>query len=166
MKQFPNTTFGATARRLSVATLADGSTVTARPLTRFENIPEANLDGANYCGLWNADLNPAATYETGWGVSIDQFFSTIVAVGYIYDDTGAPTWVITSGGKWINATAYEGPLYRATGTSLGRRWVVAGWKTFTAGSAHFVFHGQGDATIAYTIDGKSVTKTLKRFVNS
>jgi hypothetical protein len=131
---------------------------------RFEQFPVVHRDGMNFSGLWGADLNPAATYETGWGVSITQDFSTLFGVWYTYDDAGKPLWVAMPGGEWKDATTYEGGLYITTGTSFAAPWVAAAHGVTPVGKVTIQFGAQDDATITFTVNGKTVQKSIKRII--
>jgi hypothetical protein len=131
---------------------------------RFEQFPVVHRDGMNYSGIWGANLNPAATYETGWGLSITQDFSMLFGVWYTYDDSGKPLWVVMPGGEWKDATTYEGSMYTTTGTSYAVPWNPAAHNVTHVGKMTIQFDAQDDATVTFTVNGKVVRKTIKRFI--
>lgn len=143
--------------------LNDG-TAMSRPLTRFENVPESYRDGANYSGLWNADLNTGSAYETGWGVSISQDFSTMFGVWYAYGDDGKPLWILMPGGAWTGPSTYEGTLYTTTGTGFNKSWIPSLFAINAVGQAKLDFASQDDATFTLNVNGTVTTKKVKRFV--
>jgi hypothetical protein len=123
----------------------------------------ANIAGAlpaNYEDLWWS--GPA---ENGWGMSITQHGSTLFIAFYIYDAQGRPQWLVMPGGAWNgNFTAYTGLLYQPNGPWYGNydasRFVV----NSSVGTATVAFTGQSTATLTYTINGVSGTKTIQRQV--
>jgi hypothetical protein len=131
---------------------------------RFEQFAVVHRDGMNYSGIWGANLNPAASNETGWGFSITQDFSSLFGVWYTYDDAGKPLWVVMPGGEWKDATTYEGALYTTTGTSYAASWSPAAHNVTPVGKMTIQFDAQDDATIMFTVNGKVVRKAIKRFI--
>jgi hypothetical protein len=131
---------------------------------RFEQFPVVHRDGTNYSGIWGANLNPAATNENGWGFSITQDFSSLFGVWYTYDDAGKPLWVVMPGGEWKDATTYEGGLYTTVGTSYAASWNPAAHAVTAVGSMSIYFDAQDDATVTFTVNGKVVKKSIKRFI--
>jgi hypothetical protein len=112
----------------------------------------------NYQDLWWA-----GTTENGWGMSITQHGSTLFIAFYIYDAQGRPQWVVMSGGTWnAGFTAYTGALFQPTGSFFGAydasRLVV----NPSVGTATVTFTGLSTATLAYTINGVSGTKSIER----
>ena len=113
---------------------------------------------ADYRDLWWA-----GAAENGWGMSIAQHGSTIFAAMYIYDASGKPAWVVMPGGAWnASFTDFTGALYSPKGTWFGAydaSRLVAG---APVGSATLHFTSLGTATLSYTIDGVSGTKSITR----
>ena len=113
---------------------------------------------ASYQDLWWA-----GPQENGWGMSLTQHGSMIFGAMYIYDASGKPQWVVMPGGSWNPGfTAFTGSLYIPTGSWFGAydtSRLVAG---APVGSATITFTGAGTATLAYTINGVSGTKSISR----
>jgi hypothetical protein len=131
---------------------------------RFEQFAVVHRDGMNYSGIWGANLNSAATNETGWGFSITQDFSSLFGVWYTYDDAGKPLWVVMPGGEWKDATTYEGSMYTTKGTSYTAPWNPAAHNVTQAGKMTIQFDAQDDATVTFTVNGNVVRKTIRRFI--
>ena len=113
---------------------------------------------ANYQDLWWA-----GTQENGWGMSITQHGATIFAALYVYDPQGRPQWVVMPGGAWnAEFTAFSGDLYIPTGSHFGSydtsRFVVGP----SVGRATIAFTDANTATLSYTINGQSGTKSITR----
>ncbi|HET7403215.1 MAG TPA: hypothetical protein VFJ62_15580, partial [Usitatibacter sp.] len=113
---------------------------------------------ANYQDLWWA-----GTQENGWGMSIAQHGSTLFSAMFVYDDAGQPVWYVMPGGTWnAGNTAYTGALYQPTSAPFASydtsRFVVGP----AVGSATITFTSATTATLTYTINGKSATKSIQR----
>ena len=112
----------------------------------------------NYQDLWWA-----GSQESGWGLSISQQGTTLFSVMYIYDAAGKPRWVVMPGGTWNAAnTAYSGALYSPTGTPFSSYDVTRFVPGASVGNATLEFAGSSAATLRYTIDGVSGTKSITR----
>jgi hypothetical protein len=112
----------------------------------------------NYQDLWWA-----GTQENGWGMSISQHGAKIFAAMYIYDTQGRPIWAVLPDGQWnASFTTYSGALYAPTGSWFGNydasRIVVGP----SLGTASLTFDGLNNATLNYTINGVSGTKSIQR----
>ncbi len=113
---------------------------------------------ANYQDLWWAGAQ-----ENGWGMSITQHGATLFSELFVYDAQGRPLWVVMPGGSWnAGFTAFSGPVYIPTGSWFGsydvRRFSVGS----PVGAATITFTGAASATLAYTINGVSATKSIQR----
>jgi hypothetical protein len=112
----------------------------------------------SYQDLWWAGLQ-----ENGWGMSLTQHGATIFGAMYVYDDQGRPVWLVLPGGSWdAGYTTYSGSLYAPTGSWFGNydvsRFVVGS----AVGQASLRFHDLNNATLSYTINGVSGTKSITR----
>jgi hypothetical protein len=100
--------------------------------------------------------------QSGWGISIVQQLATLFSVWYTYDELNRPTWFVMPGGRWTNATTYEGRIYKTRGTPwLGRAYDPSQLQVTDVGPYRFTFTG-GNALFAYTIEGKSGSLALTR----
>jgi hypothetical protein len=112
----------------------------------------------NYQDLWWA-----GAAENGWGMSITQHGSILFLAFYIYDAQGRPQWVVMSGGTWnANFTAYTGALYQPNGSWYGNYNAGQFVVNPSVGTATVTFTSQNTATLAYTINGASGTKSIQR----
>ncbi len=137
----------------------DDSTLGAATYGRgMYRISVANGGPPSYQDLWWA-----GSAENGWGMSITQHGSMIFAAMYIYDASGRPTWVVMPGGSWNAAfTDFTGALYVPTGSWFGAYDASRLAANAPVGSATLRFTGLGTATLDYTIDGVSGTKSIVR----
>jgi photosystem II stability/assembly factor-like uncharacterized protein len=113
---------------------------------------------ANYQDLWWAGAQ-----ENGWGMSITQHGAMLFSELFVYDAQGLPLWVVMPGGSWnASFTAFSGPVYIPTGSWFGnydvRRFSVGP----AVGSATITFTSASRATLAYTINGVSASKSIQR----
>jgi hypothetical protein len=113
----------------------------------------------NYSDMWWA-----GSVENGWGMSIQQHSNGVQFNAlYVYDAAGQPRWYVMPGGTWnADFTAYTGAIYQPTSSSFTNynkaQFVVGA----AAGNITLTFAGAGAATLAYTIDGISGTKSIQR----
>jgi len=113
---------------------------------------------ANYQDLWWAGAQ-----ENGWGMSITQHGAMLFSELFVYDTLGQPLWVVMPGGGWnASFTAFSGPVYIPAGSWFGsydvRRFSVGP----PVGSATITFTAASRATLAYTINGVSASKSIER----
>ena len=101
--------------------------------------------------------------ENGWGMSVVQHEDRLFAVVYTYNALGRPVWFVMPGGTWNEEhTEYSGPLYFPTGTPFSSydasRLVV----NAPVGTARIAFSSASSATLHYTIEGVSASKSIRR----
>ena len=112
----------------------------------------------NYQDLWWS--GPA---EDGWGMSITQHGGTLFAALFVYDPQGRPVWYVLPGGAWnAQRTAFTGALYQPSGAFFGNYDVSRFNVGAAVGSATLTFTAQDAATLTYTINGVSGTKSIRR----
>jgi hypothetical protein len=111
----------------------------------------------NYTDLWwNAG-------ESGWGLSISQQYRTLFAVWYSYSSDGQPAWYVLPGGSWTSSDTYSGTLYRTSAAPGSLSAFNAGSVGRSAvGSMTLRFTGPDSATMSYSIDGASGSKSISR----
>jgi hypothetical protein len=114
-------------------------------------------------GLW---FNPN---ESGWGVNIIQQSGVIFATMFVYGTDGKPTWYVASDTRLIAGTAgkYTGPLYATTGPYFGGSFNPGAVGVRQVGTLTFDAACTGcniynNVQLAYTVDGVSVTKTVRQ----
>jgi lysyl endopeptidase len=129
--------------------------VAAPALRAWLNAAAAPLE--DYTDLW---WDPE---EPGWGMTIIQGATNqVFATWYTYDASGQPTWLVLPGATWKSSTALEGTLFRTTGTPLGRDYEAAKFSVNPAGSGRIEFGPDGRATLAFTVDGRTIVKSIRR----
>jgi hypothetical protein len=115
---------------------------------------------ANYQDLWWA-----GPQENGWGMSITQHGGMLFAALYIYDANGQPQWVVFPGGTWnADFTAFSGDLYIPSGAWFGNYDPARFVPGASVGRATLTFASATAATLSYTINGVSGTKSITRQV--
>jgi hypothetical protein len=113
---------------------------------------------ANYQDLWWVGKQ-----EDGWGMSIAQQGSILFSELFIYDQAGQPMWVVMPGGSWNAAnTAFSGPLYVPSGSWFGNYDASRFNVGASVGNATLTFASPTSATLSYTINGQSGSKTITR----
>jgi len=101
--------------------------------------------------------------QNGWGIAVLQQFRTLFSVWFTYDAAGAPTWYVMPQGSWMDASTYDGRIYRAEGSPwLGRVYDPSRFRTVDVGSFRFRLTGDSTATFHYSIEGRSGMLELTR----
>jgi hypothetical protein len=101
--------------------------------------------------------------QSGWGLTLVQQQQTLAAAWYTYDTQGRPTWLLMGGGTWTSATTYRSQLIRATGSPMiGTPYNAAAFNSTPAGPITLTFSDANTATMTYTVDGVTQTKTIFR----
>ena len=106
--------------------------------------------------------------ESGWGVNIIEQGDTIFATLFVYDTQRRPHWYVASSltrsppaadGRYV----FSGPLYETTGPYFGNAFNPSAVTRRQAGWMSFEARDRNSATLGYTVDGVSVTKTVNRY---
>jgi len=131
-------------------------------IARTLQFPPTPFPLADHSGIWGSPAEP------GWGLSLHQgAFSTVFGAMLVFDRVNQPQWYTLQAGRWTTATRWTGSLVRSEGSP----WSSAVYAPDTTryevvGSATLEFRmapGQEDkATLSYSIDGQSVTKSIVR----
>jgi lysyl endopeptidase len=126
------------------------------PTCRFNM---ANRSAAsNFQDLW---WNPN---ESGWGINITHQGSTVFATWFTYDSTRAAMWLVMSNGVQIAPNTFRGELYRTTGTPFsainGQQAISLPLRSI--GSMTLTFSDGLNGTMAYSVDGISGSKAIRR----
>jgi hypothetical protein len=113
---------------------------------------------ANYQDLW---FNPS---EPGWGVNLTHQGDTIFATWFTYDSNRSGMWLVMSNGVRNASGAYQGTLYRTTGTpfNLIAGSVAANFPLPEVGTLSLRFIDGQNADMSYTVNGISGTKRISR----
>jgi len=110
--------------------------------------------------LW---WNPA---ENGWGVNVAQQADTLFLTFFVYSPPGNPTWYVASSVSYVGTTngsvVYSGALYQTDGTWFGSVWNPSAFGFRQVGTVTFSMDSVSTATLAYTVDGVSVSKRIER----
>jgi photosystem II stability/assembly factor-like uncharacterized protein len=111
-----------------------------------------------------SDMWWGGSAENGWGMSIQQHDNGVQFNAlYVYDAQGRPVWYVMPGGAWSNGfTTYSGALYQPTGAPLNMynpQQLVVG---ASPGTASITFTSANTATLSYTINGISASKSISR----
>jgi lysyl endopeptidase len=111
----------------------------------------------NYTDMW---FDPD---EPGWGLSIMQSAANrVFAAWYTYDANNQPMWIVLPQGAWRSAVAFEGALYRTTGSAFDRPYERSRFFAAPVGTGRIEFGYNGSATVTFTVDGKTVVKAIRR----
>jgi hypothetical protein len=112
----------------------------------------------NYQDLW---WSGAA--ENGWGISITQHRDVLFSELFIYDDQGSPLWVVMPGGTWdATFTRFTGAVFIPSGSYFGAYDASRHSVGPQVGTVTLDFASRGSATMSYTINGQSGSKSLAR----
>lgn len=111
----------------------------------------------DYTDLW---WNEA---ESGWGLNLIQHPSNnIFGVMYTYDTTGKPEWFVLPGGNWSTPTTFIGAWFRVTGPAFNGTFSPNAVNVIQVGNAQINFTDASHGTIAFSVNGTSVVKTISR----
>ena len=114
----------------------------------------------NYQDMW---WNPA---ESGWGVNIVHQNSTLFATLMTYDLAGSNLWLVMSAGLPQSDGSYLGDLYRVNGPAFNAQpfTPITGANLAQVGTMRFTFTDGITGTLAYTVNGVPVSKSITRQV--
>jgi len=112
----------------------------------------------NYSDHW---WNPS---ESGWGVTIADHETQLVALWYTYDTDGSPIWFSIDGGTFnSDRTFFSGDLYRTTGPSFDGAFNPAAVTRTKVGTASFQFAPGGQsANFTWTVGSLTRTRPIQR----
>jgi hypothetical protein len=142
-----------------------GGTDTLRRIqrARFDDVTldlaSLSADAPNYTGLW---WNPA---ESGWGINFNHQGSVLFATLYTYDSSGQPLWLVMSEGRQQgDGTTFTGTLYRTTGPAFNAEpfTPIGASNIAPVGTLTVAFSGVSAATLTYTFNGASVSKSIQQ----
>jgi alpha-tubulin suppressor-like RCC1 family protein len=124
------------------------------PITRQPLANGTTPPAVNYTDIW---WNPN---ESGWGMAVAQQFATMFLAWYVYDGAGKPIWYVATCA--MSGTTCAGDLLRTTGPAFGPTFDPSSVRVFTAGTLSVNFTDGNNATLDYTVDGTSASKTITR----
>jgi hypothetical protein len=143
-----------------------GTTVT-KAITRqsFSTAPTCGWSAfdrsfaANFQDLWNDAKEP------GWGVNIAHQGDILFATLFTYDAGGNGMWLVMPSGQRTAVGTYSGQLFRTRGPAFNASpWVLPANPNEAVGNMTFTFTDGNTGTLAYTVNGTSVTKSIQRQV--
>lgn len=110
----------------------------------------------DYTDLWYSSA------EAGWGINIIQQRDTIFTSMFVFGTDNTPRWYFASG-LTGSPSSFSGTLYRTTGPYFGGTWnpALVGVPT-PVGSMTITFSSATAATMTYSVDGVTVSKSLVR----
>lgn len=122
---------------------------------------QANTITTDFSDLW---WNPN---ESGWGVNVIQQEDVLFATLFVYAADRSPTWYVGSSliykGMQNNQFVFEGPLYKTSGPYFAASTFPEAQVTrLQVGTMTFRAAQATTATISYTVDGATVTKSIER----
>jgi Cytochrome C oxidase, cbb3-type, subunit III len=108
----------------------------------------------------------AGVAEDGWGINIAQQQGNLFAVWYTYGADGKAFWFVLPAGTWSGNT-FEGTLFSTVGSSWFGVYNPASLVVNNVGSLRLAFSNivngaAQNATMTYTVNGITQTKTLER----
>jgi hypothetical protein len=99
--------------------------------------------------------------EPGWGVNLTQQSNTIYVTFYVYGPDGKTTWYAALLSRDGTGDRFTGTLSRFTGTYFGAP-VWQGNASTPVGTATFTATSSTSGTLAYSVDGVNVGKSIER----
>ena len=107
---------------------------------------------------WNSN-------ESGWGINFAHQEDTLFATLFTYDNTGKGMWLVMPDGELDDAGVFRGAIYRTRGPAFDAQpWTAI--SNTQVGNMSVDFTNGNSATLTYTVDGVSVTKTITHQVFS
>jgi hypothetical protein len=125
------------------------------PIARQEFGSGVVPPAVDYTDLW---WNPS---ESGWGAAIAHRFGIVFVAWYVYDAAGKPVWYVVPNCPLTGSTC-TGDLYRTTGPPFGPAFDATRVTAFPAGTVSLRFSDANNATLSYTVDGVTASKTITR----
>ena len=123
--------------------------ITRQPLA------SGTTSGVNYTDIWWGGQS-----QSGWGMAITQQANTAFLAWYVYDNSGKPMWYVAT--CIVTGTTCAGNLLRTTGPPFGPSFSSSQVQSFTAGTVSVNFTDGNNATLNYTVNGVSGSKSITR----
>ncbi len=102
--------------------------------------------------------------ESGWGVNVAQQNDVLFLTMFVYGADGKPTWFVgpnTLQQGFLSPT-YTGTLYATAGPVFSGPFNPAAVTNREVGTVTFTAAAGGKASLAYTVDGVQVQKSVER----
>ncbi|HXF77934.1 MAG TPA: hypothetical protein VN598_03685 [Usitatibacter sp.] len=125
------------------------------PIVRQPLANGSTTPAVDYTDLW---WNPS---ESGWGMVITQQFGEIFVAWYVYDNNGNPVWYVVPNCSVVGSSC-SGDAYSTTGPPLGPGFDPHAVVATKAGSLTVTFSDANNATVNYTVNGATGSKSITR----
>jgi hypothetical protein len=105
--------------------------------------------------------------ESGWGLNLNQQGNTAFGTLFTYDAARAPSWFVMSGGTLqADGLTFTGDLYRTTGPAFDANpfTPIGPGNVTKVGTMAVAFSHANAATLTYSVNGTTVTKSIQRQV--
>jgi hypothetical protein len=112
----------------------------------------------NYTDMW---WNPG---ESGWGINLTQQGEVIFATLFTYASDRQGLWLVMANGARQSDGSFLGDLFRTTGPAFNAQpFTPLGAGNVTAvGTMRLRFTSGTTATLEYSVNGATVTKSISR----
>jgi hypothetical protein len=105
--------------------------------------------------------------EGGWGVNVNHQDDTLFLTFFLYGPNRAPIWYTASNVRYVTSPptqiTYSGELTQSSGPWFGGPYDERTVTARTVGTATFLVNSPNVATLTYTVDGVTVSKTITRY---
>lgn len=105
--------------------------------------------------------------EGGWGINVIQQYDTLFVTFFVYGQNGLPVWYgatnMAFSGSSGSQISYSGQLHQTNGPWFGGAFNPNLVSSRQVGNATFTLTSISTATLTYSIDGVTVTKSLARY---
>jgi hypothetical protein len=114
-------------------------------------------DQTSYTALW------WVPEESGWGLNTNHQDNIVFATLFTYAPDGQPMWLVGPSLTGVTTERFSGPIYRTTGPAFNQvPWTTIGFTQ--VGTMQIEFMSSSRASVTYTFNGTSVSKTVQRQV--
>lgn len=104
--------------------------------------------------------------ESGWGLSVTQQDDVAYVVMFVYGPNGEPMWLASAANRYGyregGHPGFAGTLHRMTGSPNGTPFDPSKVSATPVGNLTFESFDHDRATLAYSVDGVSHTRTVQR----
>jgi hypothetical protein len=142
------------ASNASMTYTVNGQTRTV-PIVRQVFQSGTTKPAVDYTDLW---WNPS---ESGWGIAATQQYGVMFLAWFIYDAAGKPVWYVATNCTVVGSSC-SGDLYRTSGPPFGPTFDPSAVHATPVGNVKMTFTNANDATLSYTINGVTSTKSITR----
>jgi hypothetical protein len=105
--------------------------------------------------------------ESGWGLNLNHQGNILFGTLFTYDAARAPLWLVMSGGRMqADGRSFTGDLYRTTGPAFDAVpfTPITAANLTQVGTMSVSFVDANFATLAYSVNGTQVSKSIQRQV--